>query len=141
MEAIDQLKMPMHAWEGKIVRLVRAITSRGGDHFPKGATLTVEHTYRGHLNLQASDGRRITRINRRCVELVTPLTEMPRKRAEWRINEDLIMPVNSTVQPVGMTARSVLRKMKVDEHYGWFRASRTDVEKACADADVECSFR
>lgn len=138
---IDQLKIPMHAWEGKVVRLVRDFTSRGGERFHKGLTMTVEHTYRGHLNLQASDGRRITRINRRCVELVTPLTEMPRRRAEWRINEDPVMPVNTTVRPVGMTAKSVLRKMQVDEHYGWFRATRADVEKACAEAGVECTFR
>ena len=42
-------------WEGRHVRLLRQITNRGGDIFPKDTTMRIEGYYRG-LDLLWVDG-------------------------------------------------------------------------------------
>ncbi len=133
--AVDPYKMPMHAWENREVRLLFNQETNGGEKFRKGMIMLVEHTYRGKLNLQARDGRRITRINRRRVELVTPLTEMPRRQAEWR---RFYSWGDAIYEPVGMTARSVMLKLG---HKSPWTTTKDVIVKACEDAGVDCKFR
>lgn len=131
---IDPMKLPMHAWEMQKVRLLREITTRGGDVFPKGMVMLVEHTYRGKLYLQL-EGRKASQISRKSVELVTPFAEMPKPLAEWKHHGYS----DEAYYPIGNTARSVMRKCGMLE-WKW-RTTRQTIQEACARLKVECRFR